>query len=836
MSQVAGKLFDEVLLMLSMTIQAANIGKLHQRTDAMARMNPELLSQESELMSLEACRALIQNMHVHQIELEMQNEDLRREQLALLVLAESYRDLYDSAPVGYCTADEQGVIRQANHFAAALLGVARNTLLKQSIDKFILDADREIYCLHQKQLGVTGRSRCCELRLVKPDGTTVWVQLTSAATQDAEGTATHRVVLNDISERKQRDDQLSLQALVLDQIRDQVTITDLKGIVSYVNKINVIKHGGPDNAMLGRHVSAYGDGPDADATRQEIVDETLTKGFWRGKVVNSLPDVSSAIYDLRTTLINDDAGRPICMVGVGTDIAGNSKLSGALPGSELFCLDILNSLDVEIAVLDQDGVILLINESWRNFAFGSGIKSPELPPSMDIGANYLDACESGFNSPSSETWGVRQKIQAVLDRISPSFTMEYPCHSPLRQHWFRMSTMPLSRSLGGGVVITHTNITEQKKVELALTASTIEMESANQAKSRFLAAASHDLRQPLLALSLYVDVLESRVSQDNKRLVGSIQDCVVSLSGLLTDLRDVSKLAAGVVIPNISSFALNDVLTALASVHTAEADLKGLRLHFRESSAVVRTDPILLQRLIGNLIANAIEFTKSGGVLIACRRCQGKLWVEVWDTGIGIPEEQLGVIFDEFKQLGDGARTRGSGLGLSIVEKTAKLLKLQLRVSSRTDRGSMFAIELPRSRAPKAPGNRALRQVLRRLRIGVVDDNLKLRTALILALQESGHDVVGATNGRELIACLGQVAPDVVISDYRLSAGETGFDVIKATRDVFGQNLPAFLITGDTDPSLIRSMADRGIMVHYKPFQIDALKGFINKATDWRAS
>jgi PAS domain S-box-containing protein len=359
-------------------------------------------------------------------------------------------------------------------------------------------------------------------------------------------------------------------------------------------------------------------------------------------------------------------------------------------------------------------------------------------------------------------------------------------------------------------------------------------EKADNAKSRFLAAASHDLRQPLSALSLFVSVLRNTLPPGSGELVGSIQDCVDSLSELLTDLLDVSKLDAGVVTPKLSDFAVDDVLATLVSIHSAEAELKGLRLRLRRSGIVVRTDQQLLHRILGNLVTNAIRYTDRGGMLIACRRRNGRHWVEVWDSGVGISGDKTGIIFEEFRQLGDDARHRGSGLGLSIVAKTAALLGLRIRLTSRPGRGSMFAVELPAETGSGLQDALPSQPTARALRIGLVEDHARVLEALVLALEGVGHRVIAAATGQALIERLGDQAPDIVISDYRLAAAETGFDVIAAVRATFDRELPAVLITGDTDPALVRSMADRGIAVHYKPLQIEALQAFIGHATERR--
>ncbi len=374
------------------------------------------------------------------------------------------------------------------------------------------------------------------------------------------------------------------------------------------------------------------------------------------------------------------------------------------------------------------------------------------------------------------------------------------------------------------------DVSERKRAVADLQAAVAAAERANNAKSRFLAAASHDLRQPLTALSLYVNILKSKVAPADKRLVTQLTECVDSLSELLTDLLDLSKLEAGVVTPNVSDFSIAATLNSLKSVHAMEAEVKGLQLRCRPTHLTGRTDPVLFQRIVGNLMHNAIRYTEHGGVLVACRQRQGKTWLEVCDTGIGIPSDQMEEIFEEFRQLGDQARNNGSGLGLAIVAKTAALLRLEVSVRSRPGRGSVFVIELPLGQSA-ATSPAPLPVEAMPLQIALVEDNALVRNALTESLQMMGHQVVAAASQDALFAALNTWSPDVVISDYRLARGKTGFDVIKAMRMRFGPELPAILITGDTAPTLMRSMTDRGITVFHKPIELDALQACLEVLT-----
>jgi CheY-like chemotaxis protein len=382
-----------------------------------------------------------------------------------------------------------------------------------------------------------------------------------------------------------------------------------------------------------------------------------------------------------------------------------------------------------------------------------------------------------------------------------------------------------------GLRLVLSDISQRKERERLQLEAQSEAERANRAKSRFLAAASHDLRQPLSALSMYVSLLSDSRPPPGK-LVANVKECISSLSALLSDLLDVSKLEAGVVTPNIRTFPMAEVLASLESALTPKAQFKGLALRVHATNWLAHSDPVLFRRMLGNLIENAIRFTEHGGVLVACRQHQGKSWIEVWDTGIGIEAQQTTEIFEEFKQLGDQARNHGSGLGLAIVAKTAALLGLEVKVRSRPGRGSVFAIELPLGLvAPVVPAPITPALPVRALRIALVDDNAMVLIALEAALQNLGHQVVAADSKAQLLAELGTLAPDIVVSDYRLAHDETGFDVITAVQASFASDIPAILITGDTDPTLMRSMSERGVFVMHKPLELDTLQATLENLT-----
>lgn len=379
----------------------------------------------------------------------------------------------------------------------------------------------------------------------------------------------------------------------------------------------------------------------------------------------------------------------------------------------------------------------------------------------------------------------------------------------------------------GFVAATFRDVTASVQANRALEQAKLTAEQANEAKSRFLAAASHDLRQPLQALSLYLGVLGQRVPADSLPIMRHIDICVASLSELLSDLLDLSKLDAGVVQPKFTHIRLSDILESAAASHAGTAREKGLRLRMVSSDLSVCTDVALFERIITNLVSNAVRYTHEGGVVIGGRRRGGRRWLVVADSGIGIPEDMQDVIFEEFRQLGNPERSRekGSGLGLAIVRRTARLLGLEIQVSSIPDRGSCFWLELPFSQvAPATDGPLPTQACHRRLRIALVEDDLQVREALRLALEQDGHEVIEGVSGYSVLNALGDRTPDAVIADYNLGEERTGLDAVAGVRAAFGETIPAIILTGETGLKLVDEISLSGVRVVHKPIRIDDMR------------
>ena len=355
----------------------------------------------------------------------------------------------------------------------------------------------------------------------------------------------------------------------------------------------------------------------------------------------------------------------------------------------------------------------------------------------------------------------------------------------------------------------------QLRVEMAAAESARRAaEAASRAKTQFFAAASHDLRQPLHALGLFAEALRQR-SRDPEvaGLVNSINESVDALEGLFGELLDITRIDTGGVDVNPAPVRMRELFGRLRLHFEPIAFEKGLMLSFRGEQHVAQTDPLLLERVLRNLVSNAIRYTDDGGVLVSCRPRQGRLLVQVWDTGIGIPEASLPRIFDEFYQVNPTRplqphQRKGLGLGLAIVKRLAALMQSPLTVRSRSGHGSVFTLELPAGRLPRSSDSVGVASkpplglTLQGKLIVVVEDEPAVREGLVVLLQAWGADVlpfdsVGALES--WIAGAPAAAPDLALVDFRLPENRSGIDALGALRAHWrARRLPAIMITGSS--------------------------------------
>lgn len=388
---------------------------------------------------------------------------------------------------------------------------------------------------------------------------------------------------------------------------------------------------------------------------------------------------------------------------------------------------------------------------------------------------------------------------------------------------------------------TYTEITKRKLTEIALKDSQThlksakdEAERASAGKTRFLAAVSHDLRQPSQALALFMGLLKDRNRDpDLGELIASMNGCLDGLHDMLSVLSDVSKLDAARIVPNRKPVALGPLMAQLIAELAPSANRKGLRLKLFTRDLTIDTDPVLLARILRNLLTNAIRYTETGGVMLGVRLRGGLARIEVWDTGPGIAEADREAIFQEFHQIGNAARDRreGLGLGLAIVRRLAALLHHPLDLRSRQGRGSVFSVAAPVTTAAE-PGLQEIGTAIqpasgdleRGRAILVIEDDPDIRSALALQLAEWGYRPQSAADRAEAKALLtGDFRPEILLADFRLPDG-TGVQAVAEIREILGQDVPALLVSGETDPAKLTDARKAGLELLHKPVKPVALR------------
>ena len=487
----------------------------------------------------------------------------------------------------------------------------------------------------------------------------------------------------------------------------------------------------------------------------------------------------------------------------------------------------------------------------------------DLPPAMlrhGVGLDEIvrfNAARGAYGPGNSEDF-VAERVAALLYDDQPTRLRLFSTHRAIE---VRSARLP-----DGGIVTTYTDVTQTVQTEEALEAAnelleqrvgerTAELqrlnaelaraktvaEEANLSKTRFLAAASHDILQPLNAARLYASSLAEAAAQAGRAeradLARNVDISLEAVEEILGALLDISRLDAGATRPEVADVPVADLMRMLEIEFAPIARAKGLELRFVPSTLAIRTDRRLMRRLLQNLVSNALKYTLKGRVLVGCRRAGAEVRIEVWDTGLGIPTDRQRAVFEEFQRLDQGARVaRGLGLGLSIVERLGRVLGHPVGLNSRPGEGSVFSVAAPRGTAApthvsddSAPATALAGEPLGGLKVLAIDNEQRVLEGMRALMNHWGCSVAtahGLAEAREALATFG--APDVVIADYHLDEGD-GIETIRALRDDLGRSVPAILATADRSPEVRDRAAGADVVILNKPLKHAPLRAQLTR-------
>ena len=526
------------------------------------------------------------------------------------------------------------------------------------------------------------------------------------------------------------------------------------------------------------------------------------------------------------------------------------EASQAMTFSRELLQSAIENISLGVSLVNNQQQLVVWNQRYLElFGYPSGF--------VRVGRPIQDLMRYNLTSANLPARRIDEIIEGRCGSMRKGLPMSYERQRP-DGTVIRIDGSPIP---GGGYVTTFQDITAMRRTEQALKETNTYLEQrvkertqelqvineqmlkaksvaeqANQSKTRFLASASHDLLQPLNAARLFTSALAGKeTDSETAELVDHIDSSLGAAEEIISTLLDISKLDAGALEPDISIFPVTDIMRHLANDFSAIAKDQGLELHVVPSSVWVRSDAKLLRRVIQNFLSNAIRYTPQGRILLGCRRLKGYIRIEVWDTGPGIPDDQVAHIFEEFRRFQQGRDKKGLGLGLAIVERISSMLDHPINVRSAQGIGSMFAVTVPLAapnhhRQIDETGTQTRRlSSLIGLQVLCIDNDPAILQGMTALLSNWRCDVIAAQSLESARECLNNRRPDIILADYQLDDNRNGLDAMDTLRKEIDPGIPGILITGYTAPEVREDAIKRGYQVLYKPIKPAGLRAMVNK-------
>lgn len=806
-------------------------------------------------------KEVVHELYVHQAELEIQNEELRTAQQALEASRVQYLQLFQSVPLACLTVNAAGIVGEANAAAERQFGLPMRRLKGRPLTLLVDSMDHGRLFASLNRLRENGHWTRQEFSYVGPQGAPI-DGLTDARTVvlDDGDKGDILLTITDLTERNvwlreiqhSRDEAERARAAyhhILQAVADGILGTDFEGRIRFANTAATRMTGLGEGELVGRTLYSLCAEQSARAEGPEALSRSLEDGQVRSLPGERLLRRTGEVFTAEMTVSPIvEQGRIEGAVIAFRDVTARIAAEEALSLSERRHRILVQSLHEGLVMHAADGKVLVANSMAEHLLDGpAGLLLDPLAKPLNgergtaqrtlgdrrattVGRRLIDANGArleGLPPAALAMTGGKPVIERVIGVSDGDGAA-----APVR--WLRISSHPVGGTDGRteAVVSSVSDITAMKMLER-------ELNVALDAKERFMASASHDLRQPVQALMLLSGLLlREKLEGGARALADQLRQSVGSLGTLLDCMLDISKLEAGLVSPEPAPVDLHALVQRLKGEFGPVADSAGLRLKTCLPRLTVQTDGALLERVLRNLLSNALRYTHRGGVLCGVRRRTGHIRLEVWDTGIGIAENQIDRIFQDFYQVGNAARDRreGLGMGLSIAKRLVAMLGGTIEVTSQLGRGTCFAIRLPvqeptgdgRNSAvdtgeTDADGNDAL--------ILLVEDDAVIRMALGLMLEGWGYRVVDAGTVTEAFEHLDDgVAPDLVLADYRLPEGATGLMVMDTVRRRLARDVPGVLLTGDTSSDRLREAAGAQCALLHKPIPPHALQATVRDA------
>ena len=791
---------------------------LRQKAEAHFREKEELSSGKPDSLSPETLRTILHELRVHQIELEIQNEELRQTQADLVASQARYFDLYALAPVGYITASEAGMVLEANLTAATLLGVDRGALVKQPVTRFILKEDQDIYYKLRQQLVETGDPQQCDLRVLKPDGTTFWAQLNGNAAQDEKGAPVCRVVLSDITWRKQAEEALHESEKQFRAMFELASIGMAQadprtGQWLRLNQKMCEITGYSVDEMLRMHISELTHPED----RQK--DAEAFQGVVKGEAPNYRmekrylrKDGAVAWVNVNMTVLRDAVGQPTRTMATIEDITERKRAEAELQNLR--------------AAVEQSANTIVITDLSGNIEYAN--------PAFEKTTGYTLAEAVGQNPRVLKSGGQDAGFYRNLwATITSGKTWRGEFHNRRKDgslYWESATISPVQDDKGELLhfLAIKEDITQRKALEARLGAALVTAEAGNRAKSEFLGIMSHELRTPLNGVLGSSELLTyTPLDREQESLVGTVSKCGEHLLEIVKDILDFSSMETGKLAIEVAPMAVAEVVEQSALiVQTSAADK---RLEFRcETSRDVPHqivgDALRIRQILINLLGNAVKFTSSGSVVLRVAPDAESRFLDfsVEDTGIGISSETIRHLFKPFTQV-DMTSTRafgGTGIGLVISKRLAEAMGGSVTVVSTPGKGSTFTFHLPLEisdggmaavpslifmgadgASPSSPSAEQPKPPAGALAL-VVEDDPENSTTAGKMLQSLGYRAEFAADGAEAVEAFVPGKYFAILMDVVMPVMD-GLDATKKIREIeakSGSHVPIIALTANVMP------------------------------------